>query len=275
MEVKKVGQFLATLRKEKGLTQDELGQRVGVTNKTVSRWETGSYLPPAESLEVLSDLYGLTINEILSGQRLDASQYQQKAEENIAAVMKHGNFSRREKFLLIGEWLSQKWWLVLLCLCPALFGYFLIPFVVGEHMDAVLYATLYLIVGLVLICSHLVSYLAEQAYMSTKDTKEFRVLKLMRIIWLLIFVLSLFVCIELCLSTLHAMTPAGRADGYAVTSIFYDILIADHGNYLDNCWIALKRALWQCFAAAVINIDLTILWMKKKCLQRRERPCSH
>ena len=37
MDVQKVGQFLATLRKERGLTQDELGQRVGVTNKTISR----------------------------------------------------------------------------------------------------------------------------------------------------------------------------------------------------------------------------------------------
>ncbi len=44
MDVQKVGQFLATLRKERGLTQDELGQRVGVTNKTISRWETGTYL---------------------------------------------------------------------------------------------------------------------------------------------------------------------------------------------------------------------------------------
>ena len=120
MDVQKVGQFLATLRKERGLTQDELGQKVGVTNKTISRWETGTYLPPAESLETLSEFYGVTINEILSGQRLEASLYQQKAEENIATVMKHGNFSRREKLLLLGEWLSKKWWLVLLSLAPAL-----------------------------------------------------------------------------------------------------------------------------------------------------------
>lgn len=264
MDIHKVGQFLATLRKESGLTQDELGQKLGVTNKTISRWETGSYLPPAESLKALSEFYGVTINEILSGQRLDASQYQEKAEENITAVMHHGNYSKREKLLLFGEWLSKKWWLVLLCLAPALFGYSLIPFVVSKHTDALLSATLLLLVGLILIFNHLVSYFAESNYALSKDSKEFRVLMIMRIVWIIALGISLFVGIDLVLSTLYAMTPAGTADGYAVSSMFYDILIPDHGNYLDNCWAALKCALWQCFAAMVVNIDLTILWMKRK-----------
>ena len=98
MDIQKVGLFLAALRKERGLTQDELGQKVSVTNKTISRWETGTYLPPAESLETLSEFYGITINEILSGQRLEASQYQQKAEENIAAVMKQVIFQSAKSY---------------------------------------------------------------------------------------------------------------------------------------------------------------------------------
>ena len=264
MDVQKVGQFLATLRKENGLTQEELGQQVGVTNKTISRWETGTYLPPAESLEVLSEFFDLTINEILSGQRLDASQYQQKAEENIAAVMKHGNYSMHEKLLLVGEWLSKKWWLVLLCLAPALLSYSLIPFVVSNRMEAALNATALLFVGLILVCNHLVSYFAEFAYAATKDANEFRTLRIMRTVWMFILGVSLFVSIELGLSTLYALTPTGTSDGYAITSMFYGILIPDHGNYLDNCWGALKCALWQCFAAMVVNMDLAILWMKKK-----------
>ena len=263
MDIQKAGQFLASLRKERGLTQDELGKKVGVTNKTISRWETGTYLPPAESLEALSKVYGVTINEILSGQRLEASQYQQKAEENIAAVMKQGGFSKREKLLLLGEWLSKKWWLILLCLAPAFCGYSLIPFVISKHIDAALNATSLLVVGLVLICNHIAGHFAEYAYKMTKDSREFRILKIMRIIWLLIFGVGLFVSIELGVSTLYAMTPAGTSDGYEVSSMFYNTLIPEHGNYLDNCWVALKCALWQCFAATVVNIDLTILWMKR------------
>ena len=71
MDMVQMGEFLATLRKEKKWTQAELGEKLGVTNKTVSRWETGNYLPPVEMLEQLSELYGLTINELLCGKKLE------------------------------------------------------------------------------------------------------------------------------------------------------------------------------------------------------------
>ena len=64
MDMVKMGSFLAELRKEQKLTQAELGEKLGVTNKTVSRWETGTYMPPVEILEELSRLYGLIFNFI-------------------------------------------------------------------------------------------------------------------------------------------------------------------------------------------------------------------
>ena len=67
MDMQKVGKFLAELRKERNLTQDELGEQIGVTNKTVSRWENGNYLPPVEMLQILSKLFDVSINELLSG----------------------------------------------------------------------------------------------------------------------------------------------------------------------------------------------------------------
>ena len=60
--MQKIGSFLAELRKEKNLTQDELGEQIGVTNKTISRWENGNYLPPVEMLLILSKLYDVGIN---------------------------------------------------------------------------------------------------------------------------------------------------------------------------------------------------------------------
>ena len=53
MDQIKVGKFIAQLRKEKGITQEELGRRIGVTNKTVSRWENGNYMPDIEMLQLL------------------------------------------------------------------------------------------------------------------------------------------------------------------------------------------------------------------------------
>ena len=80
MDMVKMGSFLAELRKEQKLTQAELGEKLGVTNKTVSRWETGIYMPPVEILEELSRLYGLTINEILSGRKLTTEEYKEMAD---------------------------------------------------------------------------------------------------------------------------------------------------------------------------------------------------
>ena len=74
MDMIKIGEFLAKLRKEQGWTQEQLGEKLGVTNKTVSRWEKGNYLPPVEMLQMMSEVYGLTINEILSGERLTQEQ---------------------------------------------------------------------------------------------------------------------------------------------------------------------------------------------------------
>lgn len=105
MDMRKIGQFLAELRKEKELTQEQLGEKLGVTNKTVSRWENGNYLPPVEMLQALSEFYGLTINEILSAQRLNPDEYQQKAEENLKAVVSTSPFTLQDKI----DFFKRKW----------------------------------------------------------------------------------------------------------------------------------------------------------------------
>ena len=105
MDMQKIGSFLSHLRKEQGLTQEQLGNRLGVTNKTVSRWETGTYLPPVEVLQMLSELYGITINEILSGERLEEKQYREKAEENIISALGNSTFTLNEKI----AYFKKKW----------------------------------------------------------------------------------------------------------------------------------------------------------------------
>ena len=87
MDTIKIGNFLATLRKEQNLTQEALGEKLGVTNKTVSRWENGNYLPPVEMLQELSKLYAVSINELLCGERLKQEEYQAKAEETITGIL--------------------------------------------------------------------------------------------------------------------------------------------------------------------------------------------
>ena len=59
MDQIKIGKFIAALRKDKGLTQEQLGEKLGVTNKTISRWENGNYMPDVEMLSLLSKEFGV------------------------------------------------------------------------------------------------------------------------------------------------------------------------------------------------------------------------
>ena len=97
MDTIKIGNFLAELRKEQGLTQEALGEKIGVTNKTISRWENGNYLPPVEMLQELSRLYAVSINELLCGERIAEENYQAKAEETITGILASGSFSLKER----------------------------------------------------------------------------------------------------------------------------------------------------------------------------------
>lgn len=105
MDMVNIGKFIATLRKEKDLTQEQLGEKLGVTNKTVSRWETGTYLPPAEMLLSMSELFSVSINEILSGRRLSDEEYKKSAEENLRQTVAASSFEVKERL----EYFKKKW----------------------------------------------------------------------------------------------------------------------------------------------------------------------
>lgn len=88
MDQGKVGKFLAELRRSRGLSQKELGERVGATDKTVSRWERGKNLPDIDTLLALSKIYGININELLCGEKLAENELPQRSEENIGHLIK-------------------------------------------------------------------------------------------------------------------------------------------------------------------------------------------
>lgn len=105
MDLIKIGKFMAELRKDAGLTQEQLGEKIGVKNKTISRWETGTYLPPAEMLLELSELYSVSINELLSGKRLKEVEYKVEAEKNLIEITRNSAFSLKDKI----EFYTKKW----------------------------------------------------------------------------------------------------------------------------------------------------------------------
>ncbi len=108
MDLHQVGKFIAQLRKEKGMTQEQLGEALHVTNKTVSRWETGTYLPPADALLAMSELFQVSVNELLSGKRLTQAEYRQAAEDNLTQAVSGSGFTFRERVAFFKrKWLKE------------------------------------------------------------------------------------------------------------------------------------------------------------------------
>ena len=73
MNQQKLGEFLKHLRKDKGLTQEQLAEHFYVSSRTVSRWETGSNMPDVEMLIELADFYDVDVREIIDGERKSES----------------------------------------------------------------------------------------------------------------------------------------------------------------------------------------------------------
>ena len=101
MDKKKIGKFISALRREKGMTQRELAERLHVSDRTISKWERGAGVPDASLMIGLSDLLGITVNELLTGERSADKNYTPEAKEEMkeaaAVIIQH--MKARQKVL--------------------------------------------------------------------------------------------------------------------------------------------------------------------------------
>ena len=93
MDLKKIGQFLKCLRKEKGITQEQFAEILGVSGRTVSRWETGANMPDLDILIQIADYYEVEIREILDGERKSGKMNKEMED----TVLKVADYSNHEK----------------------------------------------------------------------------------------------------------------------------------------------------------------------------------
>ena len=93
MDQNKIGQFISELRRQKGLTQKSLAEKIGVTDRAISKWENGRGLPDYSSVKPLCDELGITLNELLEGERIQPQLNEERLQENMAGMYQH--FSQR------------------------------------------------------------------------------------------------------------------------------------------------------------------------------------
>ena len=106
MTSKECGIFIAELRKENELTQKDLAEKINVSDKAVSRWETGKGYPDVTSLVSLSDYFGVSVNELLAGKRLTVEDIKETADENLISVIEQVQKNKKQQNLQVTVYTS-------------------------------------------------------------------------------------------------------------------------------------------------------------------------
>lgn len=99
MSQNKIGEFIQQSRKAKGLTQKDLGDQIGVSDKTISKWENGNSVPDTSILNELCASLDINVNELLSGEKLTPEIYSMKAEENMMNLLEDNQKQQRSTIL--------------------------------------------------------------------------------------------------------------------------------------------------------------------------------
>ena len=96
MDQVKIGKFIASRRKEQGMTQAALAEKLGISDRAVSKWETGKSMPDSGIMLELCDLLKINVNELLSGEKIMAESYDKRAEENLLAMKREMEEKNRQ-----------------------------------------------------------------------------------------------------------------------------------------------------------------------------------
>lgn len=102
MNQEKIGKFIAKCRKEKNMTQLELAEKLGVTDKSIGNWENARCMPDLSLFQPLCEELGISINDLISGERIKEEECQQKFEENIIHTIAYTNKKIQKKNNMLG-----------------------------------------------------------------------------------------------------------------------------------------------------------------------------
>lgn len=101
MDQLKIGKFIADERKRKGYTQKQLSEKLEISDKTISKWERGNGFPEVSLLLPLCNELEITVNELLSGERVSEEDYRKKAEENMVNLVREAQESKKKIILSV------------------------------------------------------------------------------------------------------------------------------------------------------------------------------
>ena len=125
MDQLKIGKFIAECRKQKNLTQMQLAEKLGITDKAISKWERGISMPDTSIMLELCDILGVSVNELLSGEKINMENNNQKNEQLLLDMAKE--LEKKNKTL----W-SSMWAIMIVSMAVLIAGIFVAAFLIPE-----------------------------------------------------------------------------------------------------------------------------------------------
>lgn len=248
MDQIKIGKFIAEMRKEQSLTQIDLAEKLGISNKTISKWECGNGMPDYAVMENLCEALHINVNELLSGERLPSKEYNKKAEENMMSLIQESNENyKKERKEFIGMVLG----IIAIIL---LFFYIVVSFgglvAIGNFLDVVLMTFLLAAVILVLLVAGMLRDFGKAFLLITQRAKEENIQQIRKS---MVAVKTVIVTVNIA-GVLAALV--GIIESLRVWAQ------SDYEVQLVVLWISV--ALLSCCYALVISLILTPIYMRLK-----------
>ncbi|MBQ2937361.1 MAG: helix-turn-helix transcriptional regulator [Clostridia bacterium] len=116
MDQEKIGKFIATCRKDKKLTQEQLAEKLNISKNAVSKWERGLNLPDVSIMQELCRILGITLNKLFIGDKIIDEKYKEVADDNLLNALENSSFTLKEKiYFYKNKWKKEHISKMVLC----------------------------------------------------------------------------------------------------------------------------------------------------------------
>ncbi len=228
MDLKKIGNFIATLRKEKGLTQAQLASMLNITDKAVSKWETAKSLPDAGIIKDLCDILEISVNEFFAGERIENDDMMTHAENNLITAADKLNKNEKKFRLLICTGMTM--------------------LVLSVLIDEYFRSKWLLLAGYILVLA-----------LMRFSLKEEKLLKIISVVSAAALTVSLIFTADLLVNYLYSLYHANHTDaGIGMYSIIGPLIWGDSGWSILGYLKAFIRSLWISILLLVENAAVFI-----------------
>ncbi len=233
MDQKKTGRYIAQKRKETGLTQAQLAEKLGITDKAVSKWETSRSFPDAGIVPELCEILGITANELYAGEDITKENIMTKTEENILSAM--DTLGKREKNFRLSFILAMG------------------MIVISVLMDEAIRMKWLMLAGYILILSLLkISF------------REEKILKIISAVSASALIISVIFSADLLVNYLRALCDLNYGDGISIYSVLAKIIFGDRLWSVEGYLDVFAVSLWISVFLGAENLLLSIYCLLKK-----------